>query len=87
MNIYLTIMVTVLVLTQVIRITQNAIQLHRQNKAIAKDLAWLKDRDISERDFDVQRDCYYLLRDYLEREMKIDYGAETEDFYEGSEDG
>ena len=75
MNIYLTIMVTVLVLTQVIRITQNAIQLHRQAKAIAKDLAWLKDRDISERDFDVQRDCYYLLRDYLEREMGIDYGA------------
>ena len=39
MNIYLTIMVTVLVLTQVIRITQNAIQLNRQEKAIAKDLA------------------------------------------------
>ena len=39
MNIYLTIMVTVLVLTQVIRITQNAIQLHRQEKAIARDLA------------------------------------------------
>lgn len=87
MNIYLTIMVTVLVLTQVIRITQNAIQLHRQNKAIAKDLAWLKDRDISERDFDVQRDCYYLLRDYLEREMDINYGATDEDYYEGSEDG
>lgn len=87
MNIYLTIMVTVLVLTQVIRITQNAIQLWRQEKAIAKDLAWLKDRDISERDFDVQRDCYYLLRDYLEREMNIDYGATDEDYYEGSEDG
>lgn len=87
MNIYLTIMVTVLVATQVIRITQNAIQLRRQERAIAKDLAWIKDRDITQRDFDVQRDCFYLLRDYLEREMKIDYGAETEDFYEGSEDG
>lgn len=79
MNIYLTIMVTVLVLTQVIRITQNAIQLHRQEKRIAKDLAWIKDNDISERDFDVQRDCFYLLRDYLEREMHIDYGACEED--------
>lgn len=78
MNIYLTIMVTVLVLTQVIRITQNAIQLHRQEKRIEKDLAWIRDNDISERDFDVQRDCFYLLRDYLEREMGVDYGAEDE---------
>lgn len=82
MNTYLTIMVTVLVATQVIRITQNAIQLRRQEKAIAKDLAWLKDRDISERDFDVQRDCFYLLRQYLERELEIDYGAEIEDCYD-----
>lgn len=87
MNIYLTIMVTVLVLTQVVRITQNAIQLHRQEKRIEKDLAWLKGNDISERDFDVQRDCFYLLRDYLEREMNINYGATDEDYYEGSEDG
>ncbi len=86
MNIYLTIMVTVLVLTQVIRITQNAIQLHRQEKSIAKDMAWLKDNDISERDFDVQRDCFYLLRDYLELKMNIDYGAvDEDDSTEGSE--
>lgn len=32
MNIYLTIMVTVLVLTQIVRIVQNTIQLHRQYK-------------------------------------------------------
>lgn len=87
MNTYLTIMVTILVATQIIRITQNAIQLYRQEKAIAKDLAWIKDNDISERDFDVQRDCFYLLRDYLEREMNINYGATDEDYYEGSEDG
>ena len=36
------------VLTQVIRVTQNAIQLHRQEKAIAKDLAWIKDNDIAD---------------------------------------
>lgn len=87
MNIYLAIITTVLVLTQIVRLIQNAIQLHRQEKAIAKDLAWLKDNDISERDFDVQRDCFYLLRDYLEREMNINYGATDEDYYEGSEDG
>ena len=87
MNIYLAIITTVLVLTQIVRLIQNAIQLHRQEKAIAKDLAWIKDNDISERDFDVQRDCFYLLRQYLEKELEIDYGAETEDYYEGSEDG
>ena len=87
MNTYLAIITTVLVLTQIVRLIQNAIQLHRQEKAIARDLAWIKDRDISERDFDVQRDCFYLLRDYLEREMNINYGAEAEDYYEGSEDG
>ncbi len=36
MDTYLTIMVTVLVATQVIRIAQNTIQLHRQNKLIKK---------------------------------------------------
>ena len=87
MNIYLAIITTVLVLTQIVRLIQNAIHLHRQEKAIAKDLAWIKDNDISKRDFDVQRDCFYLLRDYLEREMNINYGAENEDYYEGSEDG
>lgn len=87
MNIYLAIITTILVMTQIVRLIQNAIQLRRQEKAIARDIAWIKDRDITQRDFDVQRDCFYLLRDYLEREMKIDYGAETEDFYEGSEDG
>jgi hypothetical protein len=37
MNAYLTFITTVLVLTQVIRITQNAIQLRRVNKAATKD--------------------------------------------------
>jgi tellurite resistance protein TehA-like permease len=42
MDTYLTIMVTVLVATQVIRIAQNTIQLHRQNKLIKKkrSLTW-----------------------------------------------
>lgn len=87
METYLAIITTVLVLTQIVRLIQNAIQLHRQEKAIAKDLAWLKDRDITKHDFDVQRDCFYLLRQYLEKELEINYGAETEDYYEGSEEG
>ncbi len=87
MEIYLAIITTVLVLTQIVRLIQNSIQLHRQNKAFTKDLAWIKDNDISQRDFDVQRDCFYLLRQYLEKELEIDYGAETEDYYEGRDDG
>lgn len=86
MNTYLTIMVTVLVATQLIRITQNAIQLHRQEKAISKDLAWLRDKYVSERDFEVQRDCFYLLQQFLEKELEIDYGA-VDEYYEGNEDG
>ena len=85
MNIYLVIITTVLVLTQIVRLIQNAIQLHRQENAISKDLAWIKDNDISKRDFEVQRDCFYLLHQYLEKEMNINYG--TEEYYEGSEDG
>ena len=79
MNTYLTIMVTVLVATQIIRITQNAIQLHNQQKQIDKAVGWIKDNDVSERDFEVQRNCFYLLETYLERELGIDYGAVLED--------
>ena len=82
MNTYLTIMVTVLVATQIIRITQNAIQLHLQNKKIEKAVGWIKGNDVSERDFEVQRNCFYLLETYLERELGIDYGAVLEDFKE-----
>ena len=41
MNIYLTIMVTVLVLTQIVRIVQNTIQLHRQYKLFQAQLGQL----------------------------------------------
>ena len=79
MNAYLTIMVTLLVTTQIIRITQNAIQLRHQKKQIDKAVGWIKDNDVSERDFEVQRNCFYLLETYLERELGIDYGAVLED--------
>ena len=87
MQIYLTIITTVLVLTQIVRLIQNAIQLHRQETAIARQLAWLKDRDVTEEDFDNQRNAMLLLRMWLEKELDINYGAEVEDYYEGSDDG
>lgn len=66
MNTYIAIITTILVITQIIRLTQNAITLHRQEEAIKRDLSWIKDRDITQEDFDVQRECFYLLKEWLE---------------------
>lgn len=65
MNIYLTIITTILVITQIIRITQNAITLHRQNKAIKRDVAWLEDHYVTEQDFENQREVFALLKERL----------------------
>ena len=61
MEVYLTIMVTVLVATQIIRVTQNHISLMRQEKKIDESLQWIKDNDVSEKDFEIQRKVFYLL--------------------------
>ena len=68
MTTYLTIITTILVLTQIIRITQNHISLFRQEKKIKKTVGWLKDNDVSERDFKVQRQVFYMLYDKLKKE-------------------
>jgi len=65
MDTYLTIMVTVLVATQVICIAQNTIQLHRQNKLIKKEIAHLG--DVTQEDFDNQRKAYKLAIEYFEK--------------------
>lgn len=65
MTTYLTIITTVLVLTQIIRITQNHISLFRQEKEIKKTVGWIKDNDVSERDFKVQREVFYMLYEKL----------------------
>lgn len=71
MNTYLVIITTVLVVTQLIRITQNQISLFRQRKKIDNTLAWMKDNDVSERDFDVQRKVFYLFDELMkERELE-----------------
>lgn len=65
MTTYLTIITTVLVLTQIIRITQNHISLFRQEKEIKKNIGWIKDNSVSERDFEVQREVFYMLYEKL----------------------
>lgn len=61
MNIYLAIITTALVITQVIRVTQNAMQLKRQQKHFDEDLAWIRDNDIGKRDFETQRKVFLKL--------------------------
>ena len=65
MEVYLTIMVTVLVATQIIRVTQNHISLIKQRKEIEKSIDWIKDNDISQKDFEIQRKVFYLLYEKL----------------------
>lgn len=67
---YMTIITTILVATQVIRVTQNAISLHRQEKDIKKVCGWIKDNDVSEKDFNTQREVFYMLHDWLSGNRK-----------------
>lgn len=66
MNTYLAIITTVLVVTQVIRLIQNAVQLHRQNVLFKKQLGDLADCVPTKEDFHTQRKAYRLIVEYLE---------------------
>lgn len=65
MEIYLAIITTVLVITQIIRVTQNAIQVHRQNVLFNKQCEEVRDIEIMKSDFEMQRKAYQLIVDYL----------------------
>lgn len=70
MNTYLTIITTVLVLTQIIRITQNHIQLWRQNKLFKAQLGQID--NVTQDDLDMQRDVYRMLyAELTERRMNV----------------
>lgn len=69
-DIYLTIITTILVATQIIRITQNAIQLHRQNVLFEKQCEEVKDLEIMKEDFETQRQAYKLIVAYLTDEKE-----------------
>ena len=66
MNTYLAIITTVLVITQIVRLIQNAVQLHRQNIMFKEQLGHLADCNPTEQDFENQRKAYRLIVDYLE---------------------
>ena len=71
MNTYLAIITTVLVITQIIRVTQNAIQTHRQNVLFKKQLQECVDIDIRKKDFEMQRKAYQLIVEYLEQRVQV----------------
>lgn len=76
--IYLTIMVTALVLTQIIRVTQNHISLRRQEQSIDQNIAWLKKTEPTEQDFENQREVFRMLRHKLVLEgMQSDKTCDT----------
>ena len=66
MEIYLAIITTALVLTQIIRLIQNTIQLRRQNIMFKKQLGSID--DITQEDLDVQREAYRLIVKHFEED-------------------
>lgn len=62
---YLIVMTTVLVATQIIRVTQNTIQLVRQNKMIKKETNRLG--DVTDEDMAMHREFYKLGCEYLSK--------------------
>lgn len=69
MNTYLVIITTVLVVTQIIRLIQNTIQLRKQDILFKKQLKDLADMELTERDFEAQRKAYRLIVEYLEHRV------------------
>ena len=65
MDKYLAVITTVLVITQVIRITQNAISLHRQKVEFKKNLGELSEMEVTKADFEMQRKAYKLIVERL----------------------
>ena len=65
MDKYLVIITTVLVITQIIRVTQNTITLHRQNVLYKKQLKEVANLELQKEDFEMQRKAYRLIVERL----------------------
>ena len=63
MNMYLAIITTVLVVTQIVRVVQNGINLYMSNKKIKAALNQVS--DITEEDLKTQREAYRLIVEHL----------------------
>jgi len=67
MTLYLTIITTALVITQVVRLVQNAMQLSKQNKLIKRQLQDVE--DVTTLDIQRQRKMQDLVIAYLEEKQ------------------
>ena len=70
MNTYLAIITTVLVITQIVRLIQNAVDLHRQNVLFKEQLGHLADCNPTKQDFENQRKAYRMIVDYFEEKAQ-----------------
>ena len=70
MTTYLTIITTALVLTQIIRVTQNHIHARKQDILFKKQMGELADLEIRKADFENQRKFYKLAIEKMEREKE-----------------
>ena len=70
MSTYLAIMTTVLVATQIVRVVQNGINLHMNNKKIKAALNQVS--DITEEDLKTQREAYRLIVEHFGKGGKED---------------
>ena len=68
MNIYLAIITTVLVATQIVRVCQNHRQLRRQRILFEKQLGELATTDVTKADFAIQKEAYRLIVEHLSKE-------------------
>ena len=78
MNTYLAIITTVLVITQIVRIIQNAVHLHRQNVLFKEELGQLANCNPTEQDFENQRKAYRLIVNYLEHKEATKIAEEAQ---------
>ena len=66
MTLYLTIITTILVITQIIRIVQNAINLYRQNKVMDEQLKHIG--MVTDEDIETQKEAYSLIVKHFKTE-------------------
>ena len=65
MDKYLVIITTALVITQIIRVAQNTIQLYRQTRMMKKRLDRLE--DVTNEDLNMQKEAFRLIVEHLNR--------------------
>lgn len=78
MNTYLAIITTVLVISQITRCVQNAVQLRRQRIVFEEQLKELADMELTKRDFEAQRKAYRLIVEYLQDRVAEKTDGESE---------